>query len=800
MRTFLKSSWALCWLLCTTTLFAQSGHLKIIGLVRDQINVSVPFAGVTIHKSSDSTVVESAFTNEDGTFEATVPSGKHYLEINFLGAANYVMPLSKTNGTIDLGVITLKSNESNHLDEAVIVGEKSQMSLQIDKRIYNVGSDVTSQGASATDVLQNIPSVTVDAEGNVSLRGSQSVRILVDGKVSGFSSSAEALKQLQSDMIDRVEVITNASARYEAEGESGIINIILKKGKKKGFNGSINARTGYRPDNGIGFNGNYRRNKTNLYGALSLNQSQTIGKSHTNQRLSNADTSFYYEQNYKHDRRYWGTNINLGIDYSFDTNNTFTTTFGVRSGSSNNTVYRTYDNYTFDNEYLSHQDRNENNKELSSMFEGTMSYTKNFGKYRGEWKTEISGYHDRDFENSTFTETTTLNSEMGQDKSKANVIEQSVVLKSDLVLPFSEKGKIETGIRGQIRDFDNDFGYNTLLNNEWISPTQFNDRFFYNEKIYAAYVMGSNTFGKLGLQAGLRVENSNVTTEQKSEGFARTRNYLNFFPSLALSYKLHDVTSFQLSYSRRINRPGQWFLMPFMKFGDTREMRVGNPMLAPELTGSYEASMLNTWQNGSLLAAVYYRHTKDKITNIAFLGDDGIIYKKFMNIASRDAMGLELNGNYSPTKWLRLTTGFNFFKEKIKGSYLNQNFDMDNFSWTNRTSINVTLKPNWRMQLSGNYEAPTLMPQGKRLASYFMDFGLSKDFMKGKATLAFNLIDILNSRKWHSSISTPEIQSDSYFQWRTRSARLVFTYRFNQVRKANPQENIIDNSGGGGGE
>jgi len=777
----------------TTSAMAQQQELKVKGIVLDNQNETVPYATINIHNAADSALVTGLAGNEDGSFEFSVPEGNYYIEISFFGMNNKNVKLNQASGALDLGKIALKAGSGTALQGVQVVADRAQMSLQIDKRVFNVGSDLNNQGANASEVLQNIPSVTVDAEGNVSLRGSQAVRVLIDGKLSGFASSAEALQQLQADMIDKIEIITNASARYEAQGEAGIINIILKKSKKAGFNGSANLRTGYYPDHGVGFNANYRKDKLNLYGSANYNYREVVGRSTTHQRVDNPDTAFIYDQDYKHRRKKNGVNANIGADYDINDKNTLTASVGIRYGRGNNEYDRIYDNYTITGEPVRQDDRFELQKERENMIEATLGYNRKFKKEGAEWKTELRFFNDLDFEDSDYDETNNVNASRLVERSNAYVTENMLLLQSDLSLPVSEKGKIEAGIRGHARDYDNKFGYSKLVAGDWVGDPMFNDRFNYREGVYAAYLMGSNTFGKLGVQAGLRAEYSEIYTRQYSNANGDTRDYLNFFPSLALSYKQSDVHTYQLSYSRRINRPGQWDLMPFMKFGDNRNMRVGNPDLDPELTDAYDAGVLNSWEKGSLLSSVYYRHTKNKFDRYSYM-QDSIVYSRSVNIDRRDAVGLEFNANYNPAKWIRLTSGFNFFRETIRGKVEEQDFNYDNFSWTNRTSVNITLPQRWRFQLSGNYEAPQLMAQGKRLSMYFMDFAMSKDLMKNRATIGFNVSDLLNSRKWRSTVNTPEIQSETMFQWRQRSARITFTYRFNQQAKEN--DNLMEKGGG----
>jgi len=304
--------------------------------------------------------------------------------------------------------------------------------------------------------------------------------------------------------------------------------------------------------------------------------------------------------------------------------------------------------------------------------------------------------------------------------------------------------------------------------------------------------MGSSTFNRWSVQAGVRGEYSDITTREYSDITTRqvslenrrNKQYFNLFPSAAISYKNTDTRTYQLSYSRRINRPGQWDLMPFTKFGDNREMRAGNPDINPELTDSYEAGIMQYFGKGSLLSTVYYRTTANSKETMSIAGDDGIIYRIPFNVGHRDAYGFEFNLNYVPNATLRVTSGFNFYRQIVNGTFNEVDFETKNFSWTNRTSLNVNLKDKTRMQVSVNYEAPRVNPQGKTLAIYFMDAAITQDLGKN-ATLGLNVRDVFNTRRWRNMVDTPTIYSETITQWRPRNIRLVFTYRFNQ--KAQPQ-------------
>jgi outer membrane receptor protein involved in Fe transport len=768
--------------------YAQSTELIIKGLVEDDANASLPFASVRAFQSKDSLFVNGNVTNADGTFSLSLPQGNYYVEIGFLGMKSQFRTINKTSGEVNLGTIKLGVS-SISTGEVSVIADKSLAELKLDKRVYNVSADLNNQGANATEVLENIPSITVDTDGNVSLRGNSGVRILIDGKYSGFSSTPDALRSLQSDMIDRIEVITNASARYDAQGEAGIINIILKKNNRSGWNGSVNARVGYYPEFGGGFNLNYKKNKFNFNLGYTFNRNEGPGRSNTYQRLTSQDTSFAYRQYYEQLRRKVGHNVNAGIDYDFNERNSISLGVGVRTAYGKHLIERIYENMDAQDVLLFTNTRIEWNNELEDLLEGTITYQKKFRKDGASWTTEAKWFKDDDLERSDYWEYTTLPLADEIERSHALVKEKNVLAQSDFIWPIGKEGKVETGVRSQQREMNNDFGFAERFENVWNAPARFNDQFEYLERVHAGYLMGSNTYKKWSYQVGVRGEYSDITTEQLSLSNRNNKQYFNLFPSAAVSYKSNDMRTLQVSYSRRINRPGQWSLMPFMKFGDNREMRIGNPDINPELTDAYEAGVMQYFAKGSLLSTVYYRRTNHNMETISIAGDDGIIYRKPVNFGHRDAYGFEFNLNYAPITALRITTGLNLYQQTVQGTYDDIHYDVKNFSWTNRTSINYTLKSKTRMQVSGNYEAPRVNPQGKTLSIFFMDAAVTQDIGKN-ATLGLNVRDVFNSRRWRNVVDTPTIYSETNTQWRPRNIRLVFTYRFNQ--KAQPQEKQQD--------
>lgn len=768
--------------------------MQVAGTITDQKNKAVSFATIGAFRQSDSSYVDGVSAEDDGKFTISLPAGKYFLRVNMIGFENKVVPL-KEHKQLRLGNIVMKES-AQQLEEVQIKSEREQMELKLDKRVFNVAANLNSSGANATEVLENIPAVTVDGEGNVSLRGNSNVRILVDGKYSGLANTADALQQLQASMIEKIEVVTNASARYDAQGEAGIINIILKKDQKGGWNGSVNANVGYNRQFGGGFNLNYRKGKLNLYSNYSLNQRDQPGKSHTYQRYTGADTSFTYEQEYTHERKKFGNNGMIGLDYSLNTYNTISAAAFARSGLGDNFYWRKYNDLSLADEMVGYSVRLEDQKEIEDYYEASLAYKRTFPRKDKLWTVDAKWSNDQDIERSGYSESNTYTTGTDIEKSSVASTERNWLLQTDFIQPVGKEGKVEAGLRTAIRQISNDFSFSEIAGSGAVFPPQYNDRYHYDEYIHAAYLMAGNTFGRFSAQAGLRGELSDITTLQHSKNAKHNKQYFNLFPSLALSYKLKDRNNLQFSYSRRVNRPDQWDLLPFTKFGDNREMRLGNPDLNPEFTHSFELGLLQNWENGSLLSGIYYRNTTDVIQMLSTVDANGIVLLLSRNLAEQNTYGFEFNFNYSLWKWLKFTTGLNLFHVAVAGNFEGQDLSRSTYTWTNRSALNATLAGGWKAQASFNYRGPRATAQGRELSSYYLDMGISKELLKGSATVTFNVRDVFNTRKWRNRTDTPELFAETEMQWRPRSFQLSFSYRINQ--KAGQERNAGFDTGSDG--
>jgi len=524
------------------------------------------------------------------------------------------------------------------------------MQLALDKKVFNVGKDLSSRGGSAVEILDNVPSVQVDIEGNISLRGSSNVRILVDGKPSGLvGTGGSGLRSLQANMIEKVEVITNPSARYEAEGMAGIINIILKKEVKKGLNGSFEVTAGVPKVLGTAANLNYRTSKLNFFVNYNIRQREGPGVGSLYQEVFRSDTTFITEQDNKRLRGGLSQTVRLGADYFFNEKNTLTTSFSYRISDDKNFAETRYDDYinSLDN-LVESSIRTDDEKEDETKLEYAIDYEKKFDREGQSWKTRIS-YQDNIEEEGSILENRFLDGTLFLEQESNNKErENTLIFQSDYVVPFSKDQKFEVGGRASIRNIDNDFLVEELRDNVWEPLEGLSNNFQYDEKIYAAYVIYGDKIDNVSYQVGLRPEYTDVNTTLLTTNEENPRDYVNLFPSAFLGYEFGKNNTLQLSYSRRVRRPRFWDLNPFFTFSDNRNFFSGNPDLDPEFTDAFELGHLKFWDKASLSSAVYYRYTTGVIERIQVVNPDGTSVTKPQNLSTRNAYGLEFNGSYNP--------------------------------------------------------------------------------------------------------------------------------------------------------
>jgi len=789
------------------------------GTVKDEVSKEVlEFATVAFFSKRDSSIVGGGITDSKGEFNIKSKPGKLYAIVEYIGYNKKVIDpieidfeqIKAGNLKIDLGSIFLSGSDVL-MDEVEIRAEKSETQFSLDKKVFNVGKDLANKGGTAEEILDNVPSVTVDVEGEVSLRGSSGVRILIDGRPSGYESNTNALKQIPANLIESVEVITNPSARYEAEGQAGIINIITKKEKRSGFNGSFDVNVGLPLSAGFGANLNYRKNKLNFFANYGLNYRESIGggTSTTKQFIDSLDLVTISDQISNRDRSGLSNNFKFGIDYFLRENETITGAFKYNFGDDNNLNTINYNDYIFSilpENLDSSSVRIDNEEEDESSLEYSLNYKKEFNNNRKHTLNINASYEDQlEKEYSLFDESIVVSDGNNRSLLQQNFIDEGSkqwLFSGDYVHPLGKDHQYEFGAKASFRDIGNDFKVEEMINGNWEELPEFTNDFLYNENIYAVYGQYGNRFNDFSFQMGLRGEYTDVLTELSLTNYSNPRSYFDLFPSAFLNYDITETSAIQVSYSRRVQRPRFFFLNPFITFTDRRSRFSGNPDLDPEYTNSYEINYLKYWDKMNFSGGLFYRHSTDVVDRIRSIDEKGIIIVRPENLNTRDDFGIDFNASYYGIDWLRLDANVSAFQSKTNGTNLDDAFNADAFAWTSRLTSKFTFWKNSDLQLRLNYRSGRQTVQAEYDDVTSLDVGWTKDFLKAKnMTLTFSARDLFNSRKRNWETYGPAISTSSdnaifnpagmpisfiqngEFQWRGRSVGLTLSYRVNQKKQ-----------------
>ena len=781
--------------------------ITISGKVFEKGNkIAVEYATVSF-KNSASNQLYGAMTDAKGLFTFELPVGDYTGVIELMSYKKVTIPQKKYTENTFLGSFSLEADISQ-LQDVIVIAEKSTVEIKLDKRVYNVGKDMIVKGGTVSDVLDNVPSVTVDTEGNVALRGNENVKILIDGKPSGLAgiNVADALKLLPADAVEKVEVITNPSARYDAEGGGGIINIVLRKGKSNGVNGSIILSAGDPESYGVSSTLNKKGTNFNLFSNFGYNYRNNPGNSLTDAEYfnSNGTTSRFINERRTNERLSEGYNANFGIDLNLSKSLTWTNalTFRESNGKNPDNVFF----YNFDAFRNPTFVRNRLNDAKSDEFsiEYSSNFTKKFKTDGHQLTVDVAVSQNRENEFATIYDQilgtpSSLFSETTDNKQS----QQRNLLQTDYVLPIGKDGRFEAGYRGSFQE--------NLTEFEITPASAYSNTLEYNEYVNAFYTQYGSKINKFSYFLGLRFEDSNIDVNSLTTNSYNNKKYNNFFPSATVNYEVSDKSSLSLSYSKRINRPRGRFLNPFSTFSSNINIFQGNPDLDPSLTDAIDLGYLTKWNKLTFSTSAYINVTNDSFQFIRkesgqFVGGVPVIISTPINLAKEYRAGFEFNLNYTPYKWWRLNGNFNMFRNETQGNYnytnylgtaVSQNFDNTALTWTSRVSskINLPYKIDWQTNVS--YEAPQTTAQGKRLGNYGINLAFSKDVLKDKGTIAFNVSDLFNSRKRLIETNIENVvNSYSEMQMRVRQITLSFTYRFNKQK--NEREKPRREEGGEG--
>lgn len=758
--------------------------------------------------------LSGGITNDQGMFNVETAVGTYDISFEFISFKTVQLTNITIDKSMDFGTVKL-TEDSDTLDEVVIIAEKSTVEIRLDKRIYNVGKDMTLRGGSASDVLDNVPSVDVDIEGNVSLRGNENVRILIDGKPSALVglSGTDALRQLPADAIERVEVITSPSARYDAEGTAGILNIVLRKGTATGLNGSVNSTLGDPTQYRIASTMNFRAKKINLFTNLGYQNSTGPGNFLTNlSTLENGTINSLRIEDRVFERNRKGYNINLGLEYFLTGKSSITGSYFYRDSDNKNLSRNKIDVFNADNTPEFSDTRIQDEDEIDNVSQLSINYVNEINE-SGQ-KLTIDLQHS----NSQEIETAFIDDSLATEDNRTAEDSQTTLLQTDYVLPIGENTQFEFGYRGEFQDLTSDF---VVTRNPALDFNPSNNLIF-KQKINALYAQYGSKIKKLSYLLGLRTEITDVTVRLVNSNDNFDYKYAELFPTINLGFERTDKQSFTIGYNRRLRRPRFWYLNPFESRSSQNVIYKGNPGLIPTFTGSFDVGFLQKIGTFTFNTSVYFQHSDNAIQRVSrdeirlLDGINQVItIREPINLASEDRYGFELTTNYKPSGKLRLSGSFNVYQEETKGLYQYNRFTIDersgtisstpeiqdlgntNNSWFARFNATISLPLKVQMQNRLFYRGPEKTAQSKLQGIFSANLALSKDCFNEKGTLVFNVSDIFNSRvrkstNYNPSRENPTSISYQESQWGVRQVSLNFTYRLNQKKNQQRTKKQMD--------
>lgn len=793
--------------------FAQQ-KTQIWGEVTGPQNVKIPYASVNFINTTNKTASDAVLTGENGKYTVSLMPGSYTVSIEAIDFKKYTEKLIVTGSPSVKNFSIVAENTSlgktQNIEGVTITAQNTKpYRVELDKKIYDPATDLISKGGNLQDVLSNVPSISVDTDGTVSMRGNTNIKFLINGKPSamlGIDEGADALKSIPADQIEQIEVITNPSSKFEASGTAGILNIILKKSKKLGFNGSVTGTVGYLPQTSLNTNLSWKRGAWSYFinGGGSYSRSKFVNNQEYQSLLlpeNMKDRSTFYSKQ---------DNDGKGESNSYNVNTGFVVDLTEKSALNASVMFR---NFKFDSNdtgnyletfvsktaagsslYDQTTNRLSDGFRKSNSFQADLGFDQKIGN-KGQLLTLAGSFQNSKSDNDSkadeqsFT-TTGLNSRLQNDVFSTS--ESTTYLgKADYELPLGELSKFEAGLRFDYTKNDYDYAVNESRNNSAFLPlADFTSKTLYTEKIGAAYGQFKSKIGNLGYQLGLRVENTNIDIDFRSarEGkqVQKQKEYTGFFPSAFLSYEVTKGSQFLLNYSRRIQRPRSFFLVPFNSY-NTRSLFEGNPDLNPTYENSFEFGYSLSKSKVTFNPTLYFKKSEDQINFYQRRSTNStggtVVLTTPVNAGSNENYGLDLNGSYDAFKWLRIMGSVDLYGYRNKGQYFETDFDGEGFS--TRMRLTTTFKPdkNTSVQLQGSYRGAENTAVNNRNAMYVLNAGASRTILKGDGTLTFNIQDVLNSRAREFTYNGPDYTQYSFMQFAPQQFTLSFTYRFKQGDK-----------------
>jgi outer membrane receptor protein involved in Fe transport len=792
----------------------QDLNTSLKGLVIDGTdNKVLENAIVRIVSAKDSTKKFGMVTDSKGEFEfKDLAYSKYRITISFIGYLDYSNEVKVNQSTpqVDLGKIVLKGSQDS-TSTIEVNAERYYYENKDNMKVYNVEKNIISESGTASDVLKSIPSVTVDSEGRISIRGNSNVVFLINGNQSGIigSDPTTSLDLIPSNMIESIEIINNPSAKYESEGITGVVNIVMKKNSETGKpteNFSISLNAGTEDKYNVSATANIKRKTFSLLGSYNFRLFNMSANGNTETQNFLNDSLYFQNQINKVSNRLYSHTGNFVLGYYPDKENEFgiSATYNNKQRTRNeNTTYRNYD---VTNNPVYFYDRKNIFDIEGNAFDLSAFYKKTFAK---EHFINISSLYSYSKDNLDLGITQTYLNTDNTPKDSLPYLENDLTesklriysLQGDYSHPINDKSKLETGIKGLYRENDAYFSasYFNNNNNLWEDINTLNNDFIYKEYISAIYGNYSNKYKQLTFQAGIRLEQTNTKANQINMNYIKDRSYLDIFPNVYLKQLINSKSEVGFNYSRRINRPGTSMLNPFVNNADPQVLRYGNPDLQPEYINSFELGYTYYFPGVSATSSFFYRDINDVMTRYIYIDSNGASNFTYRNLANSRTYGLEILLNGSIFKWWSFNSNITYLKVSFSGNEgNNNNYD----SWVGKINSSITLPENIEFQLLFNYQGRTSaamgvgdqtffsggtrvsLAQGYNEPDYYLDIALKKDFFNKKLSLVFKVIDVLNTSKYKSVISDNSFYTEYYRKRNSRVAFLTLTYRFGSDGKS----------------
>ncbi len=765
----------------------------IVGVVQEAGHITpIEYATISLYSAQDSLLVTGTISEANGSFQLNkIKPGNYFITVSFIGFKSSTIPnidLITNNQNTDLGIIALEPDVLA-LEEVVVSTTRSAISLQTDKQVINVSGNLSAHGGSAVDALKTSPSVRVDQDGNLNLRGSQNFTVLINGRPSALTGG-EVLKQTPANLINKIEIITNPSVKFQAEGGAGIINIILKKGIQRGLNGLVNFTWGTKSKYASDLSINLNTEKVNLTASLDwADKTKTAVHEYFRELISSDSIHHAFL-----DQDRTSNNHNLGFRFNVD----YTPSSKSRLGYSLNTGYTENKIDILAKTGGSSQPPGNQRFGLNTykfiqkptFFTNNLNYTYNFAETKilsiNTYYSYIDYYlltsHNQAIADAHFQ---VIDPQPYQQEILNENFSNDVRITLDYEQGITADTKIESGVSFQnySRNLDISFDQFNYEENAWIKNPLYTNLYDYAENIYGSYLNMSTKLSGFNTTIGLRVEYMDRILNQVTSDANFTYQKLNFFPGFSISKSFENQSNVTFSLSNRINRPDEYMMNPFPEFEDDYFYSEGNPDLVPELIRSLEFNYQLIKDKAVLSASAYYRHTRDKIEQKLTLGRQNKIFTVFHNDAQDESIGLELMGNFNLAKWISLNANTNLFHYQIKGHIDESPFSEKDFSWTSQLVGSFHLPKAIKLQLIGYYASETTRSQGKLSDYYFMDIALNKGLFNDKISLSFQLKDVLQSLNYELITNSSNLNLVGDFNNESPTFLITLSYQISKYKK-----------------